>query len=267
MIHIRQRPTPASRLRAGLLVASVAAVATAAGACSSSSISGSTLTIGDVTRNYDHTYDSLNNGTQSEHVLASVIPIFNGVIADSVEALLVPISTGNLQKAWFGNFANFVDSVGDDSVQIVTFWYSVQVQGFVTLLYHNGVYVSGAGRAALQGDTAARIDSASNITRVEFTTRPGACQFTPIANVSTTYPTYDPDNTTCALASASLNGMVYFPADSTNLISFDPVTLPTTTITGVRLQFTSSAAYPFSGPLGSIRARAAARIAVGPRRQ
>jgi hypothetical protein len=265
MIDIRQRSALSTRFRAGLLVA---AVATAAGACSSSSfMSGQPVTIGDVTRNYDHTYDSLTNGTKSEHLLASVIPVFNGVIADSVIALLSPISTGNLQKAWFGNFANFVDSAGDDSVQVVTFWYSVQVQAFVTLIYHNGVFVDSLARAAIQGDTVPRTDSGSTITKVAFTTRSGACQFTPIANVSTQYPTYDPDNTTCALASANLNGFVYFPADSTNPISFNPVTLPTSPITGVRLQFTSSAAYPFSAPLGSIRARAAARIAIGPRRR
>jgi len=252
-----------------LLVTGVVAAATAVGACGSSSISGGggTPTIAQITAIYDALADSLLGDTGKTAITrGNVVTVFNGVIADSVFPVVTGVTTGNLQRGWFGNFANFVDSAGTDSVQVVTFWFGTQVQAYALYLYHNAVFVDSSGVAALAGDTAVT-DSAHSIQTTLFSTRSGTCQFTAISPVSTEFPTYDPENTTCTPASALLNGFIYFFAsDTLNPTSFKPVTLPAAPISGVRLQFTTGAGYPFSGPLGSIRARAAAIAARGLRR-
>jgi hypothetical protein len=229
------------RLRATLLGVIGAAAAIVAAACGSSNSSGPNITIGDIARHYDQLAGAYLAGAGTDPNIGRTIEVFNGAVAAGVSPGSAQVSGGPLTKAWLGNVVDLVDSAATDSVQVVSFWFSGNINAVLQLIYHKGqfdtAFVTDSGGNTLQ-------DSVAAVTGA-FTAATGTCTFTTITNISTQYPSFDPSGSTCTLVGVDVRAdSILFPkSDQSTTSLFNRLLLPSQHLTGVRLQFDHEATF------------------------
>lgn len=197
-------------------------------------------------------YDSLagqylDRVDHNDSVMAHFIEALNGVNADGVPPTGTPVVVGyNGQtpagQNWMATYANLVDSAGQDSTQVFEIWSDPFVTYGISVRYRNATFHA-LDLIAHGGD--ANPDSAESDSP-NFGTPSGPCTlFTPIVNVYTPeFPDYDPTQSTCQLEKGyeTLTDIT-FGRDSTVTGQITYFRLPQQFIYGVRLQFTTEAAY------------------------
>jgi hypothetical protein len=197
-------------------------------------------------------YDSLAGqylarGDQNSLVMAHFIEALNGVNADGVPPTGVPVVVGyNGQtpagQNWLANYANLVDSAGQDSTQVFEIWSDPFVTYGISVRYRKATF-------HLMDLIAAGGDANPDSTETDgpfFDAPSGPCTvFTSIQNVYTPqFPDYDPSQSTCQLERAyeTLTNIT-FGHDSTVTGHITQFEFPQQWVYGVRLQFTTEAAY------------------------
>ncbi len=190
-------------------------------------------TAAQLARSYDSLATALySTRTLSDSFRAEIVSIMNGVNADGVAPTSVSLSVAATSATWFANFANLVDSGAQDSLQIVTLWSSTSVTE-ANLSVFSFATLSSSQSIAAGGDLLGYKSADLTQTSGEV---PGSCTLTPVVNVYTPYPTYDPA-LPCALDDAVLSGAITNGPDTTATSAIMSIALPATTIHGVRLQF------------------------------
>jgi hypothetical protein len=231
------------RLRSALVAATVAAAAIAVAACSTSDNTGPNVTVGQIAQHYDMRAGQLLLGSDpSDTGIAHAIEVFNGAVAAGQEPTSATVNSFS-PRGWLGNVINLVDSAQTDSVQIVSLWLTGNIVATIQSFFVNGQFATAtvidSGDAVLQ-------DSVGTMT-ASFTQNPATtCTFTPITNTSSTFPTFDPQGSTCSGASTQFSGILLFTKSDSEYINLglDSINFGSQRLNGVRLQFTSSAAFP-----------------------
>jgi hypothetical protein len=228
-----------SRLRATC----IALAAFAAAACSSSSSTGTqTVTAGQLAQHYDQVASAYLTGGATPSAIGQAIEVFNGAMADGASPRTATIYNISASRGWIVNVVDLVDSSGQDSTQIVSLWYTGFVEATLQLIYQNAqlsaAFATDTGSVELQ-------DSVASAT-VSLFAAADTCVFTQITNVSTTYPTYDPANSTCSFVAGSFSAdTLFFPQADSSLTAavFVAPKILSQTVSGVRLKFLTSAAF------------------------
>jgi hypothetical protein len=220
----------------------LAAATVAMSACSSDSTGPKGLTDAQLAAHYDSLAVALMaGGTLPDSDMSEDVALFNGIIADGQSPSTITVTVGGQQQQWYGNFVNFVDSAGTDSLEIVDMWKDLQADAFVGLILEDAQGSNNApGVIALGGDYLT--DSVDTYT-ASFSEASGTCAFTPITDVTTAFglPTYGATGFTCNPSTASIQGtLISGQGDATASAAYDSFAFGTQTIKGVRLQLTSS---------------------------
>jgi len=190
-------------------------------------------------------------GTSRDTAKALFVEVLNGVNADGVAPTRVTVTYNGASATWFANFGNLVDSAKTDSTQVIALWSDVNVDQVVLAAFKISQPVI-AEAIATGGEV--NFDSTYTLSNA-FGTASGACSFTSIVNIFTGVPTYDPAQSTCLRESTTASITVAFPHDTTPTGAIRTLSLSSKTIAGVRLQFTSAAAFPshVTPPLAAVR--------------
>jgi len=231
------------RRQAVLAVLTAGAAAVMLAGCGSDSSGPKGPTAAQDAAHYDSLATALNAaGTSSAVFEAEGVEIFNGVIADGQKPSSVNVTYNGASATWFGNVANLVDSAGTDSVQVISLWSSTNVAEYVLVEFGN-TQPDLSQAIATGGDI---VDDSLMTGTGSFATPSGTCSFTAIVNVYATFPTYDPTQSTCTPESATGTMAITFQADTTATGAVHTLSFSSQTVSGVRMQFTSTAAFPLS---------------------
>jgi hypothetical protein len=217
----------------------VAAIA----ACSSSSTTGTTITVGQIAQHYDAVAGQLlAAGGPSDMAIGQAIELFNGAVAAGQMPSSATVNSTS-PRGWLGNVVNLVDSARTDSVQIISIWFTGNITATIQSFYVNGHFSSGT---VIDSGLPPLPDSASNLTMSVSQTSVDTCAFTAITNTSSILPTYDPTGSTCSPAVVTFSGFMQGSKADTNyiLVGLDSVSFFNQHVNGVRLQFNSAAAFP-----------------------
>jgi hypothetical protein len=245
------------RVRAGF-IATAAALVTLSACGSDSSSNPKPLTAAQLAAHYDSLALALDaNGNHNDSVFSPNVALFNGIIADGVVPSSVQVTVGGTQQTWFGNSANWVDTVSMDSVQAVLLWSNTRADAFVGMIFIDTQGATNAfGVAARGGDFLA--DSTGTFTGT-WNAPSGACSLTSITDVPlflgalTTYS----QSYGCSLQTATVSGtLISRQGDPTASAALQSITFTSQTIKGVRLVVPDGPAQHVPG--GSLRAAIAA---------
>jgi hypothetical protein len=246
-----------SRWTLALGTAIAAATALLLTACSSST-SPKAESAAQVAAYYDALAGThLAAGTSADSIDAELISILEGPIAYGQLPTKISVSASGVTQTWYANAAIFVDSAQSDSEVFVSMWADTLVSSFMLAEATNttlpgleaGIFLlsSGAGSSA----------DSSTVT-VAPTVKSSSCA----TNISVTHvysfaPTYDPANTTCTPASATIGGHLHFQPAAGVATQYQDIDLTSAAISAVRLQAThgSTFARVRALPHGIIRTR------------
>ena len=234
-----------SRLRAKFVVAAALAAAGTGAACSTSSSTGPTVTQAQIVGRYDQLAGAYLTGSGgTDPAIGNVIEIFNGALADGATIGEGTLYGAAVSRGWLTDVVDLVDSSGQDSVQIASFWYTGEVTATLQLFYSQGAFTTAFGIDS--GSTQLQDSVAASTISVTTAPAPDTCSFVTITNISSAYPSYDPSGSSCMLINASVAAdSILFPqADSsyTSLL-FARFDLPTQVLHGARLKFNSEATF------------------------
>lgn len=229
---------PIPRLRLTCLATCTLVVAAA---CSSSSTTGTNVTVGQVAQHYDQIASAYLNGAAQPSAIGHVIAAFNGGPANGAEPGTPQVNTPNLQRGWIGNVIDLVDSTGTDSVQLVSFWFGGNIEAILEVAFENGTFF-----AAVAADSGSSfLDDSVGTGHLSISPNSGTCAYTQVTNISTP-PTFDPSGATCSfIAGIFSTDTLYFPQADSSATAFTfaaPRVLPQR-VTGIRLQYTSEATF------------------------
>ncbi|HTA74770.1 MAG TPA: hypothetical protein VK733_10875 [Gemmatimonadaceae bacterium] len=225
-------------------------------ACSSSSTSPKAQSPAQVAAYYDALAGThLAAGTTADSIDAEFISVLNGPIAYGQLPTKISVSASGVAQTWYADAAIFVDSAQSDSEVFIAMWADTVVSSFMLAEAINtslpgleaGVFYlsSGAGSGA----------DSSTVT-VTPTVKSSSCATNiSISHVYSFAPTYDPANTTCTPASATIGGHLHFQAAAGIATQYQDIDLTSTAISAVRLQAThgSTFARVRALPHGTIR--------------
>ncbi|HTD60062.1 MAG TPA: hypothetical protein VK679_05380 [Gemmatimonadaceae bacterium] len=226
-------------------------------ACSSSS---STSPQGQSPAQVAAYYDALAGthlaaGTGADSIDAEFISVLNGPIAYGQLPTKISVSASGVAQTWYANAAIFVDSAQSDSEIFISMWADTVVSSFMLAeAINNTLPGLEAGVFYLATGPGSSADS-STVTVAPAVKSSSCATNISISHVYSFAPTYDPVNTTCTPASATVGGHLHFQAEAGIASQYQDIDLTSTAISGVRLQAThgSTFARVRALPHGTIR--------------
>jgi hypothetical protein len=199
-------------------------------------------------------YDSIAGAVIGSNAdQGAAIEVFNGVIADGTVPTNASVTLNGSSTTWFADYVNLVDSAQADSQQVITLWSSTNADSII-LFFFLDAQIGVVQTIALDGGLD-NYDAGASTVSGTFGAPSGSCSFTTIQNVYGHYPTYDPAQSTCQRESASGTASVTMGTSGTVTDSIHTFAFTSQTVNGVRLQFTSAAA--FSSAVAKILAASA----------
>ncbi len=195
-------------------------------------------------------------GTAADSLDAEFVSILLGPIAYGQLPTKISISAGSAQT-WYANAAIFVDSAQTDSVMLVSLWADTTVSSFI---FSEAARTTLPGLEAAEFFTAAGNESSADSSTITLAlgVKSSSCVTNiAITHVSPDFPTYDPANTTCTPATATIGGHLHFQSVAGIAAQYQDIDLTSTTVSAVRLQAThgTNFARVHSLPRGGIRVR------------
>lgn len=191
-------------------------------------------------------YDSLSvdlmahDTTAGDVLRADVAGGVAGVAADGRAPQPVTVTVNGTTATWLAAFSNAVDSGGSDSDEVVAVWSDANMDTVVISAFVEGDPV-------LQWSAVAGGDVNTNVTvsnaAFAFGATAGTCRFTTVSQQvaqALFWPTYDPSQSTCLPQSSTDQFTYVFGADTTTTGSLASLTLPSQTVNGARLVYTTS---------------------------
>jgi hypothetical protein len=231
--------------RHALAVLAAGSAALLLAACGSDASSGpKPLTAAQDAAHYDSLAGALLAvGTYRDSLQAAAVEIISGVAAEGQTPSHVTVALNGTPAAWLASYANLVDSAATDSIQALSFWSDVNVDQYVVLFFYNGQFIQ--AQSIGSGGDLNRDSTATNV--LTLAPASGACSMTSLVNVNspeTDIYTYDPSNSSCLLASASLSTTILFKADTTATGAIGSLSLSGQTVAGTRLQTLTGNTFP-----------------------
>jgi hypothetical protein len=227
-------------------------------ACGSSSTSPKAESPAQVAAYYDALAGThLAAGTGADSIDAELISILEGPIAYGQLPTKISVSASGVAQTWYANAAIFVDSAQSDSEIFISMWADTVVSS-VMLAEATSTSLPGlqAGIFILSSGAGSNVDSST------VTVAPAVKSSSCATNISVTHvysfaPTYDPANTTCTPASATIGGHLHFQPAAGIATQYQDVDLTSTAISAVRLQATHGITFARvrALPHGILRAR------------
>jgi hypothetical protein len=228
-----------SRWTSALGTAIAGATALLLTACGSSSTSPKTQSPAQVAAYYDALAGThLAAGTGADSIDAELISILDGPIAYGQLPTKIGVSASGVAQTWYANAAIFVDSAQSDSEVFISMWADTVASAFMLAeASATSLPALEAGLFILSSGPESGADS-STVTAAP-TVKSSSCA----TNISVTHvysfaPTYDPANTTCTPASATIGGHLHFQPAAGVATQYQDIDLTSTVISGVRLQAT-----------------------------
>jgi len=193
-------------------------------------------------------YDALASthlaaGTHADSIDGEFISVLNGPIAYGQSPTKISVSASGVAQTWYADAAIFVDSAQSDSEVFISLWADTVVSSFM-LAEGIGSTLPGleAGVFYLSSGPGSSADS-STVTVTPAVKSSSCATNIAITNVYSLAPTYDPTNTTCTPASATIGGHLHFQAAAGIATQYQDIDLTSTAISAVRLQATHGSTF------------------------
>jgi hypothetical protein len=213
-------------------------------ACSSSTSPKGGQSAAQVAAYYDAlagTHLAANTGADS--LDAEFISVLNGPIAYGQLPTKISVSASGVAQTWYANAAIFVDSAQSDSEVFISLWADTVVSSFMLAeAINNSLPGLEAGVFYLSTGPGSSADS-STVTVTPAVKSSSCATNISISHVYSFAPTYDPANTTCTPASATIAGHLHFQAAAGIASQYQDIDLTSTAVSAVRLQATHGATF------------------------